>query len=229
MGNEDNNMVGRAMMLVGDGVAPDDIDGLEHILSDDMVFKNMVEMANNNPRPNGVTVYDYISGVAYVSYLMNGYDTVNAYAFATGVNLLVLDDKGIDDVKKRATNLDSRKFVIEMKKVVIAPIYIKYQYLVDDAINTAVELMNTAKSEKVRLDSASLLLDKLTIPEEQRLKIEQNISSTFTLNQDDKSAIGKLNDVLDNISKGIKDMGKKNPLEISRFDLLPDKSKDEDA
>jgi len=228
MGNEENNIVGRATMLIGVEADSTDIDGLEHILSDDMVFKNMVEMANNNPRPNGVTVYDYILGVAYVSYLMNGYDTINAYSFAVGVNLLNMDDADIDELEKKARNLDSRKFIIEMKKVVIAPIYIRYQYLVDDAINTAVTLMNKAKSEKVRLESATLLLNKLTIPEEARLKIEQNISSTIMLDRDDKSAINKLNSVLDNISKGMRDMGKTKPLEISTFDLLPKESNTDD-
>jgi len=223
MGNDDNPNIGRAMMMVGeDGISEQDIDGLEHVLSDDMLFKNMVEMANNNPRPNGVTVYDYILGVAFVSYIMNGYDVINSYAFATNTDMLTVDDDGVKELERKANNLNARKFITEMKKGVIAPIYIRYQYIVDEAMNTAVELMRDANSEKVRLDATALLLDKLTIPEETRLKIEQNVTSTMMLNRDDKSAINKLNDVLDNISNSIKGSGMKKPMEISRFDLLSD-------
>jgi len=223
MGNDDNDMIGKAMMLVGDAVDEQDITGLETVLSDDTVFRNMVEMANNAPIPRGVSVYDYIIGVAYVSYLMNGYDMLHAYAFAIGVNLLELDEAGVDELEQKAKGIDGRKFVTELKKIAIAPIYIRYQYLVDDAIDTAVELMKKAKSEKVRLDSATLLLDKLTIPEASRLKIEQNIVSTMKIDGSDRSAIDKLSDVLDGISKGIKDKGHVKPLEISKFDLLPNK------
>jgi len=222
MGNDDNPNIGRAMMMVGDGVSEHDIDGLEHVLSDYMLFKNMVEMANNNPRPHGVTVYDYILGVAFVSYIMNGYDVINSYAFATNTDMLTVDDDSVRELERKANNLNSRKFVTDMKKGVIAPIYIRYQYIVDEAMNTAVELMRSANSEKVRLDATALLLDKLTIPEETRLKIEQNVTSTMMLNKDDMSAINRLNDVLDNISTSIKSSGVKKPMEISRFDLLSD-------
>jgi len=123
--------------------------------------------------PN-IKLNTYIQAVKYVSYKLLGYTNQESWMKTFPVRYQRLIDLG-----KSATFIRSTVACYNRNKVVnlileqsMVPVYVLNQDLFQKALNTQLELMVGAKSEKVRTDAANSLLTHLKQPEVTKLKLD---------------------------------------------------------
>lgn len=116
---------------------------------------------------------DYVSAVTYVSYRVMGYNSQEAYQRTFPQRYLALTSRGASnkDIAAYVAAYNKGKLVNLILEQTLVPMWVLNQDAYQEAINTQVDLMRTARSEKVRADAANSLLTHLKRPEATKIDL----------------------------------------------------------
>jgi hypothetical protein len=123
---------------------------------------------------------DYLHAVAYVSYKLMGYTNREAYmrTFPNRYQILVAKGTAEKDIAAYVTAYNKNKLVNLILEQTLIPTWVLNQDVYQKAINTQLELMLNAKSEKVRADAANSILTHLKRPEKQQVELNIGVKET---------------------------------------------------
>jgi hypothetical protein len=115
----------------------------------------------------------YLAAVKYVSFKLMDKSNVEAYSLTFPDKIARFAAQGVSekDVASYVSAYNRSKLVQKILQQTMTPTWVLNQDVYQKAINTLAELMLTAKSEKVRADSAASLLTNLKPPEAQRIEL----------------------------------------------------------
>jgi len=120
------------------------------------------------------TMEQYLNAVRYVSFKLMGDTNIKAYMRTFPTKYTNFKSKGVKDkdIASYVTAYNKSKLVNLIYEQSIIPTHVLNQDMFQKALNTQVDLMMNAKSEKVRSDAANSLLTHLKPPEKKKLEIE---------------------------------------------------------
>jgi len=123
---------------------------------------------------------DYVHAVAYVSYKLMGYNNQESYArtFPARYRGLVAKGTSSKDISSYVHAYNKNKLVNLILEQSVIPSWVLNQDVYQKAINTQLELMVTAKSEKVRSDAANSILTHLKKPEKAEIELNIGVQET---------------------------------------------------
>lgn len=141
-------------------------------------------------------VEDYTRAVLYGSYKFMGKTNIDAYtaAFPDKIAQWRLEGVSEKDIATYVSVYNRGKLVQKIMEQSMTPSWLLNQDAYQEAINTQVRLMRTARSEKVQSDAANSLLNALKRPE--TAKIDINVSNK------------KTDDALLDLRKAVSDLSK---------------------
>lgn len=130
-------------------------------------------------------VKDYLNAVKYVSHKLGGVSNKEAYSrtFPDRVRRIYGEGGSDKDLNAYVAMYTKSKLVVKMLEQSLVPTYILNADLWQEALNVEATLMRTAKSEKVRSDSAAKILDILKPPEAAKLEIDIGIKQDSSVNE----------------------------------------------
>lgn len=145
-------------------------DKIDKITTDPEYAENIKEnfLAYTNVLQEGrYKLDDYLNAVAYVSFKLMGYTNEEAYfrTFPDRYALLKAQGKTSRDISPYVAAYHRGKLVNKIMEQSLIPSWILNQDAYQEAINKNVQLMRTAKSEKVQAMAADSLLKHLAKPE----------------------------------------------------------------
>lgn len=123
---------------------------------------------------------EYLNAVKYVSFKLMGLTNQDAYfkTFPDRYTKLVAKGTTTKDISCYVAAFARTKLVNDIMEQSLIPTWILNQDAYQKAINTQVELMNTAKSEKVRAMAADSILNHLKKPEKQEALVNIDMRET---------------------------------------------------
>ncbi len=130
------------------------------------------------------TIDQYVDAVRYVSYKLMGDTNVKAYARTFSTKFANFKSQGVEDktIARYVTAYNKSKLVNAIWEQSSIPFHVYNQDFRQRALMTQVELMQSAKSEKVRSDAANSVLTHLKPPETAKIELDvvQKDSSEIT-------------------------------------------------
>jgi hypothetical protein len=134
-------------------------------------------------------ITNYLAAVKYVSFVMLGSNNFDAYIKTFPDKYAGFISRGVpkEHIYSYAKAFKGSKLVIEIMRTTMVPVCIVNQANVQEAINTQVDLMRNAKSEKVRNDACTSLIVNLKQPETVKMELDIGVS-------DNNGAIQELRD-----------------------------------
>ena len=110
---------------------------------------------------------DYINAVIYVSYKITGRTNTEAYFLTFPDRHAKLRAKGTSDkdISAYVSAFNRGELVQQMLNRAMIPSWLLNQNVYQEAVNTQLELMRNAKSERVRFMAADSLMNHLGRPE----------------------------------------------------------------
>jgi len=116
----------------------------------------------------------YIDAVKYVSYKLMGKTNILAYSLTFPDKIHHWQTTKVDkkDIASYVTSYNKSKLVNLIYEQTLTPFWVMNQDNYQKAINTQVELMQSARSEKVRADAANSLLAHLKPPETKKIELD---------------------------------------------------------
>jgi len=129
---------------------------------------------------------NYIDAVCYVSHKLREKSSIDAYSLTFPEKIKEWTNKKLDGryIASYVSAYNKSKLVNLIYEQTITPAWVLNQDVFQKAINKQVNLMNTAKSEKVQMEAANSLLNHLRPPEAQKIEL--------SLGEDSSSAIAAL-------------------------------------
>lgn len=126
---------------------------------------------------------DYTKAIKYVTHKLMGATNIEAYAKAMPDRYARLVMMGIceKDIHAHVAGFTKGKLVNAILEQSIIPSWILNQDMYQKALNTQLELMLHAKSEKVRSDAANSLLTHLKAPEVKKFQLDVGIKEDSTI------------------------------------------------
>lgn len=123
---------------------------------------------------------DYLNAVAYASFKIMGLSSREAYerTFPGRYQGLVARGASNKDISAYVAAYNQNKLVNLILEHAMIPTWVLNQDAFQKAINVQVDLMLTAKSEKVRSDAANSLLTHLKKPDKAQVEVDFNIKET---------------------------------------------------
>ena len=120
---------------------------------------------------------DYLNAIAYVSFKLMGHNNEESYAraFPDRYQKLVAKGTSRKDIASYVSSYTKGKLVTAIMTQASIPTWLLNADHFQEAINTQVTLMNTAKSEMVRFQAANSLLTHLKRPETQDVNINLGV------------------------------------------------------
>lgn len=120
----------------------------------------------------------YIDAVKYVSYKLMGMTNNEAYSktFPARYNKLLGDGKDQKTISSYVSAFNKNMLVQMVFEQSMTPVHILNHGAFQEAINTQVNLMRSAQSEKVRQDAANSIMTHLKPPEAK--KVDLNIQTS---------------------------------------------------
>ena len=134
----------------------------EHIKENFLSYTNVLQEGKYK-------MEDYLNAVAYVSFKLMGYSNQEAYfrTFPDRQAHLLLMGKNSKEISSYVAAYHKGKLVNKIMEQSLVPTQVLNQDAYQRAINTQVELMTGAKSERVRAMAADSILNHLKRPETQ--------------------------------------------------------------
>lgn len=128
---------------------------------------------------------DYLNAVAYVSYKMMGHTNQESYKRTFPNRYQTLVSKGMTDkdISAYVAAYNKNKLVNLIMEQTIIPAWVLNQDAFQKAINTQVELMTTAASEKVRAEAANSILTHLKKPETKQVELNLGVQEPEGMNE----------------------------------------------
>jgi len=138
-------------------------------------------------------VTGYVSAVKYVSLKLMGKTNTVAYSITFPSKIAQWQARGMSDkdMSSHIAAYNKSKLVAKIYENTAIPSWVLNQDNYQKAINTQVELMTTARSEKVRSDAANSLLTHLKPPETTKVELDIGV---------------KGDSAIDNLKKTISDL-----------------------
>lgn len=169
------------------------VDQLNKISSDPVVSQNIREnfiSYSSILREGRFKIEDYTHAVAYVSYKIMGYTNKDAYIRTFPQRYQVLTQRGASDkdISSYVAAYNKNKLVNLILEQTLIPMWVVNQDIYQKAINTQADLMQNARSEKVRSDAANSLLTHLKKPESKKVELD--------IGMVDKTGLSELNEQL---------------------------------
>ena len=123
---------------------------------------------------------DYANATAYVSYKLMGYTNQEAYArtFPQRYQALVARGASSKDISAYVAIYNRGKLVNLVLEQALIPVWVINQDVFQKAVMTQLDIMQTAKSEMVRMQAANSLLTHIKPPEKKQ--IDLNITTPET-------------------------------------------------
>lgn len=139
------------------------------------------------------TIEQYVDAVRYVSYKLMGDTNVKAYARTFTKKFTDFKKNGVEDktIARYVTAYNKTKLVNQIWEQSSIPFHVFNQDYRQRALMTQVELMQTAKSEKVRSDAANSVLTHLKPPETAKIELD--------VTHKDSSEIGDLRNAVQDL------------------------------
>ena len=168
-------------------------------------------------------ISDYVNAIKFVTYRLSGKGIKEAYKLTFPDRYKRLKEQGTEEknIAAMATMYNKNQLVSKIMEQAMIPTWLLNQDLFQKAINTQAELMQTAKSEMVRMQAANSLLTHLKPPETSKVEVD------MTVNQ--QNIIEELRKVTDALAeqqyKAIQE-GKATIIDIAQSDIkvIEDKS-----
>lgn len=154
----------------------------------------------------------YVNAVRYIMFTMMGKSNQESYSltFPDKVNDWHTMGKTAKDISSAVAIYNKSKLVNLVREAALIPAHIYNADVFQKAINTQVELMTSAKSEKVRSDAANSLLTHLKQPETKKIELDIGVK--------EDSAIANLRETTAKLvaqQKAMVDAGMMNAKEIA--------------
>jgi len=123
------------------------------------------------------TVEEYTNAVTYVSFKLMGHTNEDAYkrTFPSRYTVLVARGASKKDISSYVAAFNKGKLVNLILEQTLVPMWILNQDVYQKAINTQLELMVSARSEKVRSDAANSILTHLKRPEKHQVELSMTV------------------------------------------------------
>jgi hypothetical protein len=134
--------------------------------------------------PN-TTLPGYVQAIKYVSYRLLGYPNFECWIKTFPERYQKLLDRGVDSqyVHSVVGAYNKGKMVQAILGQTMTPTWILNQDVYQTAINTQLQLMLNAKSEKVRTDAANSLLTHLKQPEATKISLDVQVKEDDSVKQ----------------------------------------------
>ena len=125
-------------------------------------------------------IYEYLNAVKYVSFKLMGLTNQDAYfkTFPDRYAKLVAQGTSAKDISCYVSAFHKTKLVTSLIEQSLIPIWLLNQDVYQKAINKQVELMNTAKSERIQCMAADSLLNHLKKPEKAEAAVNIDMRET---------------------------------------------------
>lgn len=166
----------------------------------------------------------YLNAIVYVSYKLAGLSNRDAYikTFPQRYAAVKAGLTTSTDLDAYVSAFHHGKLVTAILEQVLVPSWILNQDAYQKAINKQVELMNTAKSEKIQCMAADSILTHLAKPQEKQ-------GNVINIDARDSGGIGELRDALVSLAQTQRDMikGGMSPKKIAEQDIIDVKSEDD--
>ena len=150
---------------------------LNKILEDedigDIFRENLLSYTRILDNPNW-KITEYIAAIKYVSHKLLGDTNTRAWAKVFPERLEKLQKRGAssDEIQNHVKAYNRGKMVTAILEQSLVPSWLLNQDKYQMAVNTQVQLMLSAKSEKVRTDAANSLLSHLKQPEATKISLD---------------------------------------------------------
>lgn len=211
-------------------VSQEMVDALNHLSEDPVIAETMREnfiSYTNVMREGKFKLDDYVMAVKYVSYKVMGYSNRESYirTFPKRYQRLVSEGRSDKDIASYVAAYNKNKLVNLVYEQTLIPVWILNQAHYQEAINTQVDLMQNAKSEKVRSDAANSILTHLKKPETKQVDLNIGIKDDAGMNElrDQLKKMASMQQTL--IEKGVptNDIAKQKLIEDADYkDVTPD-------
>lgn len=129
-------------------------------------------------------VSSYIDAVKYVSFKLMGKTNIDAFSLTFPDKINRWQNQGVasKDIASYVTAYNKSKLVNLIYEQTLTPFWVMNQDVYQKAINTQLELMQTAQSEKVRSDAANSILTHLKPPETKKVELDIGLKQDSTIN-----------------------------------------------
>jgi len=130
-------------------------------------------------------VDSYLNAIKYVSYKLLGDSNEKAYAKTFPIRYKKYVDAGLGsrELGAYSSGYNSSKLVSGILTQSMVPFYVVNAPMYQAALNCQVQLMNSAKSEKVRCDAANSVLVQLKPPETSKIQLDIGIKEDKTIDE----------------------------------------------
>lgn len=188
-----------------------------HVLRDNLInYSNVF-------RDHSFNMNAYLNAVQYVTYKMCGLSNMDAWikTFPETYKDLVTSGR-TEQISPRVSAYNNSKAVSSIMEQAMIPAWLMNIDAYQEAIQVQVEIMRTAKSEKVRSDAANSLLNHLKAPEKAKMQLD------ITVNQ--KNFIGDLREVVKELvdvqEAGIRS-GNVSVIDVAEYRVIKGEEEDE--
>ena len=130
-------------------------------------------------------VQSYVDAVRYVSHKLMGSTNIDAYSKTFPEKIARFTARGISskDIASYVTAYNKSKLVNLLFEQTMVPFWVLNQDMYQKALNTQVDLMANARSEKVRSDAANSILTHLKPPETQKVELDVGVKGDSSIDQ----------------------------------------------
>jgi hypothetical protein len=162
------------------------IDKINNTLSDPVLLENYRDNLlsyTSVMRDGRFKIQSYLDAVRYVSFKLLGSSNIDAYVktFPDRYQTMLNNNTDGKDIASYVTAYNKNKLVNLIFEQTLIPFHVlnadKYQH----ALNVQVELMVSAKSEKVRSDAANSVMTHLKPPESKKIELDITMSEDKSL------------------------------------------------
>ena len=131
------------------------------------------------------TLKNYLRAVRYVSLKLGGDSNIVAFAktFPERHEKMVKNGWAEKDINSQVSTWNKSQMVAKIFEQSLIPHWILNQQYYQMALNTQVELMTQAKSEKVRSDAANSILTHLKMPETAKVELDIRTSEDDSISE----------------------------------------------
>lgn len=131
------------------------------------------------------TSTDYLNAITYVSYKLMGVTNLEAYTktFPQRYQQLVAKGTASKDIAAYVSAYNRGKLVNAIFQQTMVPFWVLNQDVYQKAINTQLDLMQNANSEKVRSDAANSILTHLKPPEAKEINLNLGVKENSGLTE----------------------------------------------
>ena len=169
-------------------VSQEMVDSLNNLSTDPLAAKNIRDNFISYSfvmKEGKFKLVDYVHAVAYVSYKVMGLSNKDSYwrTFPERYQNLTAKGASDKDISSYVSAYNKNKLVNLILEQTLIPSWVLNQDAYQRAINTQLDLMQNAKSEKVKCDAANSILTQLKRPETKQVELTIETSDNSGLNE----------------------------------------------